>query len=316
MKKMMSLVIACFLMLSTLCMFMPASAATTTVSIGSATSDDCETVSIMIDTNVAAGIGSATMVVTYDPLVVAVNAVSAGDLGAVTPNDNNGVLTMTAVHATLCPTGNVKFADVEFCPVGQAGECSDLDLEVRSLYDCDVQAIVPDEVNDGEFCILGDATPKPDITAPADGATAEGMVTVDVIDLSGEGDIVYCLIEYLDGTTGVIVNDTAAPYSGVWDTTLVANGDYTIRATMEDGIGQTETDEIVVRVENQKCGDVNSNGEVDMEDVLLLIEHVRSQGGYEWAGDVTCDGEVNMGDVILLLNYVGDSATYELGCCE
>ncbi|CAD7774735.1 hypothetical protein FHEFKHOI_01634 [Candidatus Methanoperedenaceae archaeon GB50] len=65
------------------------------------------------------------------------------------------------------------------------------------------------------------------------------------------------------------------------------------------------------------CGDVNSNGIVNMDDTILLLERVGKFSAYQTNEDVNCDGEINMGDVILLLNHVvGDPDEYELGCCE
>ncbi|CAD7777298.1 Periplasmic copper-binding protein (NosD) [Candidatus Methanoperedenaceae archaeon GB50] len=64
------------------------------------------------------------------------------------------------------------------------------------------------------------------------------------------------------------------------------------------------------------CSDLNSDGEIDMTDVHLLLKHVGDHGDYEWAGDVNCDGVVDMGDVILLLNHLNDPGEYDLNCCE
>ncbi|CAD7773011.1 hypothetical protein AIOGIFDO_01335 [Candidatus Methanoperedenaceae archaeon GB37] len=220
------------------------------------TSDNCETVSIMIETDEAAGIGSATMTLVYDPLVVDYNGkVADGDLGTVEINENPvGTLTMVAATgASPGPTGTVKFVELEFCPVGDPGECSDLDLTVTELTDGTIgnpQVIVPDSVTDGEFCILnGDVSPAPQIIEPVDGDEVCGVVTVTVVDNSGEGDIEYCLIEYFNGTEWIeIVNDTTAPYGGDWDTSELSPGEYTVRATMKDAAGQTGADEITVTI--------------------------------------------------------------------
>ncbi|MEA1864177.1 MAG: dockerin type I repeat-containing protein, partial [Euryarchaeota archaeon] len=72
----------------------------------------------------------------------------------------------------------------------------------------------------------------------------------------------------------------------------------------------------------QKCGDVTGDGNVNMGDVTLLLNHVGypSNSAYDipsdWVGDVTGDGNVNMGDVTLLLNHVGypSNSAYDLKC--
>jgi|GEM_PF-5567910 len=70
---------------------------------------------------------------------------------------------------------------------------------------------------------------------------------------------------------------------------------------------------------NPLCGDLNSDGEMNLTDVILLLNCVGNPTTHpisEDVSDVNCNGVVNMGDVILLLNYVGDPVEYELGCCE
>jgi hypothetical protein len=71
------------------------------------------------------------------------------------------------------------------------------------------------------------------------------------------------------------------------------------------------------------CGDVNCDGEVDTEDVLLLWDFVGYPGQYslcsEWAGDVNCDGKTNMADVMILWHDVEDypyPGALEVNCCE
>jgi len=137
----------------------------TTVSIESSTSSACENFSIMINTDVVAGIGSATIFVSYDPAIIKLNSVAGGDIGTVVYNDAGGMITMTAYDATKCPTGSIKFADLEFCPVGSG--CSDLDIDVSELVDCNVDPIIPDIITDGKFCINGSDPPeKEDIQKP------------------------------------------------------------------------------------------------------------------------------------------------------
>ena len=132
------------------------SSAGTTVSIGSTTSKTYDTVPIMISTDDVDGIGAVTIVLTYDTAIVSLSSVSGDALGDVTWNDVDGTVTMTAVHATACPTGsNIKFADLEFCPVVGSGT-SNLDIEVTTLADCDENSITPDAVNDGKFIISGE----------------------------------------------------------------------------------------------------------------------------------------------------------------
>ncbi len=54
-------------------------------------------------------------------------------------------------------------------------------------------------------------------------------------------------------------------------------------------------------------GDANSDGEIDVGDVLYLIDYLFSGGSAPdplWLGDVDCDDLVGVGDVVYLINYL------------
>jgi len=110
------------------------------------------------------GIGSATITLTYDCSVVEVVDVAGGGLGTVYWNTAGCTTTMTAVTGSSPgPTGTFPFATVTLNTVGSAGQSSDLDIEVISLYDGtagDPQAITPNPVTDGTFSIVS-PTPTP-----------------------------------------------------------------------------------------------------------------------------------------------------------
>ena len=70
------------------------------------------------------------------------------------------------------------------------------------------------------------------------------------------------------------------------------------------------------------CGDVapypNTDGEVDIGDVVRLLSHVGNPGEYpvdSWAGDCKCGDGIDIGDVVLLLSHVGNPGEYPLECC-
>jgi len=166
------------LVVAILCMAMPVGATPgTTVSIGSTTSSSCDTVSIMIDTDDVDGIGAATIV-------------SDGDLGTVTSySATSGTVTMVAYSATACPTGSVKFADIEFCPAGSG--CSNLDIEVTELNDCNVDAITPDAVTDGQFCVSGTSTADTTVSIGSTASTSCDTVSImiNTNDVVSDGDL-------------------------------------------------------------------------------------------------------------------------------
>jgi hypothetical protein len=69
------------------------------------------------------------------------------------------------------------------------------------------------------------------------------------------------------------------------------------------------------------CGDVNCNGEVNVGDATLILNHWTDSGEYplcnNWAGDVNCDFAVNVGDATLILNHwLNPPGAYPLNCCS
>jgi len=73
------------------------------------------------------------------------------------------------------------------------------------------------------------------------------------------------------------------------------------------------------------CGDVNADGNVNMDDVMTLwynIANYPTPGAYTisnaWAADVNCDGSINMDDVMRLWYDIANYPTpgaHEVNCC-
>ena len=180
---------------------------TTSVAIGSALNvpvGGSDTVDITIVTDDPQGRGSATITLTVDTAVVTVTGVAAGDLGTVFYNTVGGVTTMTAATGSSPgPTGTVTFATVTLHAVGSAGEGSDLDIAVTSLYDGtagDPQPISPSPVTDGTFSIA-QSTPTPTPTP-----TPTETPSPDYIKIEAE--------DYDQGGEGVAYHDTTSGNSG------------------------------------------------------------------------------------------------------
>ncbi len=85
----------------------------------------------------------------------------------------------------------------------------------------------------------GDTTPPTvNVTAPANGATVSGTVTVTA---SASDAVGVARVEFLvDGST--VSTDTVAPYDFAWDSTGVSNGTHTLGARAFDAAGNQATD--------------------------------------------------------------------------
>ena len=63
------------------------------------------------------------------------------------------------------------------------------------------------------------------------------------------------------------------------------------------------------------CGDVDNDGDVDIDDVVESYILAIVSPGYLWAADVDCDGDVDIDDVVDIYIRAIIDPTYELHCC-
>jgi hypothetical protein len=108
----------------------------------------------------------------------------------------------------------------------------------------------PDE-NDGKIYELAvtavDPPPAVTITAPAEGATVSGTVTIEASAADYPGPVTQVEF-FVDGTS--LGADTSAPYSATWGTITATEGTHTITATATAAGGQTASDSNSVTVDN------------------------------------------------------------------
>src|SRR5262252_4231418 len=90
--------------------------------------------------------------------------------------------------------------------------------------------------------------PAVNLTAPSNGATVSGTVTVSA---SASDNVGVAGVQFtLDGAN-LGAEDTASPYSVSWNTTGVANGSHTLTATARDAAGnRTTSAAVTVTVSN------------------------------------------------------------------
>src|SRR5262249_19210661 len=80
--------------------------------------------------------------------------------------------------------------------------------------------------------------PTVSLTAPANGATVSGTITVSA---SASDNVAVAGVQFkLDGAN-LGAEDTSSPYSVSWTTTTVANGTHTLTAVARDAAGNTAT---------------------------------------------------------------------------
>jgi Bacterial Ig domain len=105
--------------------------------------------------------------------------------------------------------------------------------------------------NDGKIYELAvtavDPPPSVTITAPAEGTTLSGTVTIEANAADYPGPVTQVEF-FVDGTSLGI--DTSTPYSATWDTTTAADGPHTLTATATAASGQTSSDSNSVAVAN------------------------------------------------------------------
>ena len=81
--------------------------------------------------------------------------------------------------------------------------------------------------------------PTVSVTAPANGATVSGTVTLTA---TASDNVGVAGVQFLvDGASRLGSEDTTAPYGVSWNTTTVANGTHTLTAVARDAAGNTNT---------------------------------------------------------------------------
>jgi choice-of-anchor B domain-containing protein len=99
----------------------------------------------------------------------------------------------------------------------------------------------------------GDATPTANIVTPVNGATVAGSVLIqidanDVEDVAGSLAVIWNISG--GANQAAVYNSGTGNYEATWDSTLIADGGYTINATATDSMNQTGSDSNNVLVDN------------------------------------------------------------------
>lgn len=118
-------------------------------------------------------------------------------------------------------------------------------------------------------------------------------VTVETFDNVGVKGVEF----YLDGI--LRKNDTVSPFDAGINASRITNTTHTIMARAYDAAGNTNTHTITVTVdEGRKIADVNSDGDVDLSDIIVMILAWGTSG----ITDINKDGTTNLVDIGILLS--------------
>ncbi len=153
-----------------------------------------------------------------------------------------GAQVLSATY-TLPTGGSLQAVRAAFRYTGSAGSC------VSGSYN---------DRDDLVFAVGGgggDTTPPTTaITAPANGATVSGTVSVTA---SASDNVGVTQVQfYIDGV--LASTDTTSPYSYSWNTTAVANGSHTIYSRASDAAGNTGTSSTVTVTVSNTAGCTNT----------------------------------------------------------
>jgi hypothetical protein len=160
------------------------------------------------------------------------------------------------------------------------------------LVRADHSGIVGTEAGPVSFTVTAPDTTPPSVslTSPPDGAVVTGQVTVsaDASDNVGVAGVQFLL----DGQP-LGAEDTVAPYSISWDTTIVASGLHTLSARARDAAGNTgEATPRTVEVANSSDPAVVGQWSAVMNWPLVAITSVLLKDGrvLMWDGGPNCLG--------------------------
>ncbi|MBP1909045.1 cohesin domain-containing protein [Methanolobus bombayensis] len=194
----------------------------------------------------------------YDPTMFMVNSITNENLlgaGAlVAPgsgDDGAGTITygVAATGGTYAPIAGTMLT-IEFeVKAGATGGIYDLDLNNVVLKDGTNAAIAGVVVTDGTVEILPNVVPVPEIISHSDGDVVSKTQIVEVIDNSSQDDIMSATFEvFADingncddddvGETWAVFgtdNDGSDGWTAALDTTTVPDGQYLIKAILDDG---------------------------------------------------------------------------------
>jgi hypothetical protein len=164
-------------------------------------------------------------------------------VGTIVPTAG-GAQTLSATY-TL-PSGSLQAVRAAFRYSGTASPCTTGSYDDRDDLVFAVGAGAPDTT-----------PPTVSLTAPANGATVSGTVTLSA---NASDNVGVTSVEFLVNGS-VVGTDTTSPYSVSWNSTTVLNGTHTVTARAHDAAGNSTTSSAAtITVNNTTGGELVVNG--------------------------------------------------------
>lgn len=153
----------------------------------------------------------------------------------------------------------------------------------------------------GVVVTVDNVAPTTSITAPANGSTQSGTLTITANAADAVGIAKVEL--YIDGNLSA--TDVATPFAFSLNTTLLTNGTHTLTTRAYDLAGNTTNSTgVSITVNNAvsvKTGDVNGDNSINALDASIILFNWGKSGMTRTQGDLNNDGTVNVFDASLLL---------------
>ena len=223
------------------------------------------------------------------PHVAGVAALVLGANPALSPEEVRGILAETGE----CPDGTV--AGDGSCAGQGAWLVSDIfsgtNPDPDGIAEPLVNALRAAEAAAGAEVDLVD--PEVTLTAPSDGATLTGDVTVSA---DASDDVAVARVEFSVDGASIGIDDTA-PYELVWDSSTAANGSRVVSATAFDPSGNNATDTVTVTVDNP----------IDAVDPVVSV--TAPGDGATLTGDVTVAADASDDVAVSRVEFFVDAAS-------
>lgn len=153
-------------------------------------------------------------------------------------------------------------------------------------------------------------TPPPDttkptaaISSPTNGATVSGA-SLSVTATATDNVAVANVRLYLDGA--LYLTDTTSPYAFTVNTTSMTAGTHQLYAIVTDTSNNTQqSTTISFTYQSQKPGDVDGDGDVDLQDFFTLRSNYGQSGRTRAQGDLSGNGTVDLEDFFILRQNYG-----------